>query len=51
VQDVDPRARFGEAFDRRFAPELDFIEGQEDQIRNATNVFASLRNMTGLIGR
>jgi hypothetical protein len=50
VQGVDPVARFGEAFDRRFAPEMDFIEGQEDQIRNATNVFASLRNMSGLIG-
>jgi hypothetical protein len=50
VQGVDPVARFGEAFDRRFAPELDFIEGQEDQLRNATNVFASLRNMSGLIG-
>jgi hypothetical protein len=50
VQGVDPVARFGEAFDRRFAPEMDFIEGQEDQLRNATNVFASLRNMSGLIG-
>jgi hypothetical protein len=50
VQGVDPQARFLQSFDRRFAPEMDFIEGQEDQIRNATNVFASLRNMSGLIG-
>jgi hypothetical protein len=48
--DVDPAARFGERFDARFAPEIDFIEGQEDTIRNAINVFASLRNMAGLVG-
>lgn len=49
-QSVNPQARFREAFDQRFGPELDFIEGQADQVRNANNVFASIVNMGRLVG-
>jgi hypothetical protein len=49
VPDVDPVARFREAFDQRFGPEKAFIEGQADNLRNMDNVFASLRTMGNLI--
>jgi hypothetical protein len=49
--DVDPASRFAERFDARFRPEMEFIEGQQDTVRNANNVFASLTRMSSLVGR
>lgn len=49
-QQVDPAARLQQLFDERFGPEMRFIEAQAETAANAENVFASLRNMTRLIG-
>lgn len=49
-QQVDPAARLRQLFDERFGPEMRFIEAQAETAANAENVFASLRNMTRLIG-
>lgn len=49
-QGVDPIARFQEEFERRYRPELARFESLEDVRMNQANVFASLRNMSALIG-
>lgn len=49
VADVDEEARFREFFDKRFGPEMEFIEGQRETIRSRANVFESLSTMGNLI--
>ncbi len=50
VQDVDAAARFREFFEKRFKPEIDRLVSLDEVRRNTTNVFASLRTMSSLIG-
>ncbi len=49
-QDVDPVARFRELFERRYKPEIDRLVSLDEVRRNTTNVFASLRTMSSLVG-
>lgn len=50
IQGVDPVARFRQMFDQRFGSEINRLESLDDVRANASNVFASLRTMSSLIG-
>jgi hypothetical protein len=49
VTDLDPASMFRQLFDQRFGPEMEFAEGQQENLRNTANVLDSLRTLGNMV--